>query len=136
LIAKVAQAITQHFNSSSALKDALTGGLYFQQAPQDASSPYAVFYFIGASHEEIMSSTSINNIIDIDLQFNIFEDSQDGGVGIASLAEILDNAFHWAEIHVDGYSRIKMQRQAILPVQYVDEIWQVSITYELSFQQS
>ena len=136
MIAQVAQAITQHYNASANLKDVLTGGLYFAQAPQDVSSPYAVFYFIGATHEEIMSSTSINNIINVELQFNIFATNQDGGLMIASIAEILDETFHWAEIHVDGYSRIKMQRQALLPVMYVDEIWQVSITYELSFQQS
>ncbi|KKN58270.1 hypothetical protein LCGC14_0553500 [marine sediment metagenome] len=134
MIAPVARAITQHYNKSTTLKDALAGGLFFQQAPQDVSFPYAVFYFIGASHEEIMDATFKNSIIDVDLQFNIFTDSQDGGASIASVSEILDNAYHWAEIHVDGYSRIKMQRQAIMPVLYVDEIWQVSITYELSFQ--
>ncbi len=134
MIAQVAKAITQHFNISTTLKDALTGGLYFQQAPQENPFPYAVFYFIGATHEEIMSHNSINNIIDVDLQFSIFDNPQDGGTSVASLSEILDTAYHWAEIHVDGYSRIKMQRQAILPVMYIDEIWQVSITYELSFQ--
>ena len=135
MIAKIAQAITQHYNASTNLKDALAGGLYFQQAPQEPSYPYAVFYIIGIDHEELMGTTYKNSIINVDLQFNVFEDEQDGGTAIASIADILDDAFHWSEIHVDGYSRIKMQRQAILPV-YVDEIWQVSITYELSFMES
>lgn len=136
MIAQVAKAITQHYNASVNLKNVLTGGLYFAQAPQDVDSPYAVFYFIGASHEEIMDPNYHNSIVNVELQFNIFATNQDGGLMIASIAEILDDAFHWAEIHVDGYSRIKMQRQALLPVKYVDEIWQVSITYELSFQKS
>ena len=136
MISQVAQAITQHYNASANLKDVLTGGLYFAQAPQDASSPYAVFYFIGATHEELMDPNYNKCIINVELQFNIFATNQDGGLVIANIADVLDDTFHWAEIDVEGYSRIKMQRQALLPVLYVDEIWQVSITYELSFQKS
>jgi hypothetical protein len=135
MIAEVAKAITSYFKTSNAYST-VDGRLYFHQAPQDVDFPYAVFYFIGASHEEIMSSASINNIIDITLQFNIFDDSQDGGAKIADVAKDFDNAFHWATINVSGYSYVKMQRQAILPVKFIDEIWQVSITYELSIQQS
>ena len=135
MIAKIAQGITQHFNASANLKDALTGGLYFQQAPQDATFPYAVFYLIGISHEELMGAAD-NNITDVEIQFNIFEDSQDGGSSIVSAAEILDAAFHWSEIYIEGYNRVKMQRQALLPLSYVDEIWMIPITYELSIQKT
>ena len=134
MIAQVARAITQHFNKSTTLKDALAGGLFFQQAPQDVSFPYAVFYLLGGSIEEIMDPNLKNSIIDMDLQFNIFTDSQDGGSAIASVSEIFSDAYDWAEIHVDGYSRIKMQRLTPPIVVYVDEIWQVSLNYELSFQ--
>lgn len=136
MIAQVATGIMNHFNQSATIFSSLEGRLFFQQAPQDVEFPYAVFYFVGASHEEIMSNTSINNIIDVSLQFNIFNNSQDGGQLVSELAGLLDDAFHWADISVDGYSPIKMQRQAILPVLYVDEIWQISITYELTIQQS
>jgi len=135
MITEIAKGIMNYFKSSF-LNDTLNGRLYFQQAPQDVSFPYAVFYFNGASHEELMSSTSINNIIECDLQFNIFDDSQDGGTRITEIAGLLDNAFHWAQINVNGYSYIKMQRENIQPVMFIDEIWQVVINYTLGIQQS
>ncbi len=135
MIAEVAKAITTYFKTSNAYST-VDGRLYFQQAPQDAIFPYAVFYFNGASHEELMSNTSINNIIECDIQFNIFDNSQDGGARIADIAKDFDDAFHWAEINVSGYSYIKMQRENIQPVLYVDEIWQVTINYTLGMQQS
>lgn len=136
MITEVAKGIMNYFRQSSAVYNALAGRLYFQQAPQDVSTPYAVFYFNGASHEEIMSSTSINNIIECDIQFNIFDDSQDGGTKVSEIAGLLDSAFHWAAINVSGYSYVKMQRENIQPVIYVDEIWQVVINYVLGIQTS
>ena len=135
MIAEVAKAIKNYFKTSNAYS-AVDGRLYFQQAPQDVTFPYAVFYFNGASHEEIMSNTSINNIVDVDLQFNLFDNSQDGGSRIADIAADFDNAFHWATINVSGYSYIKMQRDNIQPVIYIDEIWQVTINYTLGLQTS
>ena len=133
MIAEVAKGIMNHFKMAD-VYSTLEGRLYFQQAPQEVSFPYAVFYFNGASHEELMSSTSINNIIECDIQFNIFDNSQDGGAKIADIAKDFDNAFHWAEINVSGYSYIKMQRENIQPVIYVDEIWQIVINYVLAIQ--
>ena len=135
MIAEVAKAITAYFKASN-VYSTLGGRLYFQQAPQDVAFPYAVFYFNGASHEEIMSSDSINNIIECDIRFNLFDDSQDGGAKITDVAKDLDNAFHWADLTVGGYTFIKMQRENIQPVLYIDEIWQVSINYVLGIQQT
>ena len=135
MIAEVAKAITTHFRSSD-VYSVLDGRLYFQQAPQDVEFPYGVFYFNGATHEEIMSNTSINNIIECDLQFNLFDNTQDGGAKIADVAKDFDAAFHWATINVSGYSYVKMQRENIQPVMYIDEIWQVTINYVLGIQQS
>lgn len=135
MIAAVATAIMNYFKTSNAYST-VDGRLYFQQAPQDVEFPYAVFYFIGASHEEVMSSTSINNLIDIDLQFNLFDNSQDGGTKIADIQEDFDDAFHWATINVGGYSYIKMQKENIQPVMYINGIWQVTINYTLGIQKS
>ena len=106
MIAEIAQAIMNHFNQSTTLKDVLTGGLHFQLAPQNMTSPYAVFYIMGITHEEIMGAKT-NNITDVSIQFNLFEESEDGGSEMASIADILDAAYHWAEISVSGYNRIK-----------------------------
>jgi hypothetical protein len=135
MIAEIAKGITNYFKTSNAYSS-LGGRLYFQQAPQEPTFPYAVFYFNGVDHEEIMSSSSVNNLIECDIQFNIFDDSQDGGARIADVAKVLDASFHWATINVSGYSYIKMQRENIQPVMYVDEIWQVTINYTLGIQKT
>lgn len=129
MITEVAEAVMDKYKGS-ALKNALTG-LYFQQAPQRVSSPYGVFYFNGATYEEIMGGAN-DNITTIDLQFNLFSSADDGGQDIATLAEQLDDCFNWQELHADGYHYIKMQRESIIDVGFVDEIWQIVIMYSLS----
>ena len=130
MITEVAEAIMNRYKSCLVLKNALTG-LYFQQAPQNAVSPYGVFYFNGATYEEIMGGAD-DNITTVDLQFNLFSSADDGGQDIAVLAEQLDNCFNWQELHADGYYYIKMQRESIVDVGLVDEVWQVTIMYSLS----
>lgn len=129
MITEVAEAVMDKYKSCTVLKSALTG-LYFQQAPQDAVSPYGVFYFNGATYEEIMGGAN-DNITTVDLQFNLFSSADDGGQDIALLAEQLDNCFNWQELNADGYHFIKMQRETIVDVGFVDEIWQITIMYSL-----
>lgn len=132
MITEVAEAVMNKFKANIVLRNALTG-LYFQQAPQNAVSPYGVFYFNGATYEEIMGGAN-DNITTVDLQFNLFSSADDGGQEIAVLAEQLDNCFNWQELHADGYYYIKMQRETIVDVGFVDEIWEVVIMYSLSLQ--
>lgn len=132
MITEVAEAVMNKYKSCTVLKSALTG-LYFQQAPQDVVSPYGVFYFNGATYEEIMGGPD-DNITTVDLQFNLFSSADDGGQDIALLAEQLDDCFNWRELNANGYHYIKMQRETIVDVGFVDEIWQVTIMYSLSIQ--
>lgn len=133
MIAEVAESITQRFNADSVFKNALSGRLYFQQAPQDATMPYGVFYINGVTQEEIMG-TADDNITEVAIQFNLFTDNQDGGAGLASLAKNLTDCFDWQELNVSGWNYIKMQRENMLPVGFVDDVWQVTFDYSLGIQ--
>lgn len=130
MITEVAEAVMKKFKANIVLKNALTG-LYFQQAPQIATSPYGVFYFNGATYEEIMGGAD-DVMVTADLQFNLFSFADDGGQEIAILAEQLDNCFNWQELYADGYRYIKMQRESIVDVGFVDEVWQITLMYSLS----
>ena len=133
MIAQIARAIMQKFDGEMDLKNALIGGLYFQQAPQDATFPYGVFYFNGVTQQEIMGDAD-DSIQEVDIQFNLFSEKEDGGAELAMLSELFNTAFNWQDIYADGYHYIKMQRENILPLIYVDEIWQITTNYSLWLQ--
>ncbi len=128
----VAESITQKYNSNSTLSGALSG-LYFQQAPQKVASPYGVFYFIAVTQEELMGS-AFNNITQIDVQFSLVDETDDGGGSITALAAQLDDCFHWAALNIDGWNCIKFQREALIDLSYTDEIWQSVTDYSLWIQ--
>ncbi len=127
--AEIAEAITKKFNSSI-FKNSLTGGLYFQQAPQAPDYPYGVFFFIGASYDEIMGGAD-DGIVEMAIQFSLFTDAPDGGTTMALLAERCSDTFDWQQLNVDGFDYVKMQRDGMSAVTYTDEIWQTSLNYTL-----
>jgi hypothetical protein len=135
VIAQIAKAIMNKYNGETELKNALTGGLYFQQAPQGATFPYGVFYFNGATQQEIMGAAD-DSIQEVDIQFNLFSEKEDGGEELAILSELFNTAFNWQDIYASGYHYIKMQRENILPLIYVDEIWQITTNYSLWIQKN
>lgn len=133
MITEVAEAVMHKFETSQSLRSALDGNLFFQQAEQDQTGSYVVFTIEGVTQEEIMG-TADDNITDVELQFSIFTDVNDGGTEIASLTDLLIEAFDWAEINVTGYKYIKMQRESVLALGYVDEMWQSVVNYSLGIQ--
>jgi len=133
MISEVQEAIMQKFNASPSLRDALSGNMFYQNAEQDQTGSYVVFSIEGITQEEIMG-TADDNITDVEIQFSIFTDLNDGGMQIGLLSDLLMEAFDWEEIHVDGYHWIKMQREALVSLGYVDEVWQSVINYSLGIQ--
>ncbi|KKN71425.1 hypothetical protein LCGC14_0421470 [marine sediment metagenome] len=133
MMAEVAEAVIQKFEASPSLRSALGGNMFFQQAGQTQTGSYVVFSIEGVTQEEIMG-TADDNITDVELQFSIFTDVNDGGVEIASLTDLLTEAFDWVEINVNGFKYIKMQRESIAALGYVDEMWQTVIMYSLGIQ--
>ena len=131
MIDVISQAIIQKFNGST-LKSSLVD-LYFQEAPQGKSFPYGVFYYNGSTQEEIMGGPD-DNITQVDIQFNLFTEEDDGGGEISKLTELLNDTYHWQTLLIDGWRNIKTQRVAILSTTFVDNIWQASIDYEIWMQ--
>ena len=133
MMPEIAQAIMQKYGSETSLKSALSGGLYFQQAPQNVTAPYGVFYFNGITQDEIMGGAD-DSIQQIGLQFNIFSEKTDGGTEMSILTDLFCDAYNWQDVYASGWHYIKMQRESILPIGYVDEIWQVTIMFSLWVQ--
>lgn len=133
MIAVVAESIMQVFKNSQSLQKDI-GDLYFQQAPQDIDLPYGVFYINGYTQEELMGSSS-NNITQFDIQFSLFSDATDGGEQIATMIAALNDAYHWKVLLINGWRCLKMARETVLPLLYIDETWQASIDYSLWIQE-
>ncbi len=133
MIKAVSDSIIHRLCAYTPLNGELSGRMYFQMAPQDSAFPYCAFMFINIGQDEIMGGAS-DNITLIDLQFSIFSDSEGGGEEIASLTETLKDCYHWFELIIDGWTCLKMQRENVLPILYIDEIWQSTSEFSLWIQ--
>ena len=129
MLTELAEGIMNRFEAGI-FKNALVDGLFFQQAPQETSGTYGVFYITGATREEIMG-TADDGITDIEVQFNLFTDGQDGGSGIALLTDRLNDCYNWQSFPVDGFTNVKMSMESIANVMYVDEYWQSTVIYSV-----
>lgn len=138
-VTDITEAIFQKYQGSVSLMTTLLGGLYFQQAPQDdINFPYGVFYINGITTEtEVMSTQPVvndRNIYEVEVQFNLFSDILDDGDEIALLLDKFSEAFDWTNLSVNGQTCIKMQRESVTPILFVDDIWQATINYMLGLQ--
>ena len=68
MIEELAKAIHQKYNKDQVLKRTLSGGMFFQQAPKDIESPYAIFFYMGGTREEIMGGAD-DGIEQAEIQF-------------------------------------------------------------------
>lgn len=129
----IIDAVFQKFQGSVTLKQALTGGLYYQQAPQENPFPFVAFYLNGITQEEVMGADDCN-LYDVEIQFNIYSKALDDGNELSLLVDELTKVFDWTKLNVSGWHCIKMQRDTVAPILFVDEIWQATINYELGLQ--
>lgn len=130
MIRELATAIRQKFVSSTQLYSLLSGGLWFQRAPQNATYPYATLYIIAADKEEYMGGPD-DCMRRVQLQISIFSDVTDGGEQIALLAEKFNEAFDWCELWIHGYASVKLENTVTGPITNIDDIWQAVLNYEV-----
>ena len=129
MIKVVADSVMNKYNAD--FGTVLTGGLYYQQAPTDVTSPYSVFYINGITTDEIMGAAD-QNITDVELQFNLFSTSNDGGLNLAAIVDRFIDVMDWTTMSLaDSWYCVRMQRENLINLGYVDEIWQVSLIYML-----
>jgi hypothetical protein len=133
VIPEIAEAIVKKFNGDINLKNALTSGLFYQRASQGLTGNYGVFSFESISYNSIMGSPS-NNIVNVDVNFDLYSDVEDGGELIAMLADLISACFYEQKIYIEGYNYLIMEDENILPFGLVDDVWQVRVSYRLRMQ--
>ncbi len=130
MIESLAVAITSKYNANNALKKALTGGFHFTQAPQDTDMPYGVFNFVSLNKESILGNPP-KDILKATVQITVFSDVNDGGAELAQLSQKVMDCFDWSDLKYNRFYSIKVERETIGPILYIDEIWQVNIDYDI-----
>lgn len=135
MIRQVATAIKKQFDDTIALTSALAGGLYFQQAPQEPAWPYGVFYLLGGTRDEIMG-TAEQCVKNVDVQFNLFSNLNDGGVQVAELSESLTAAFNWEDLTIADYNCVFVSPDGLPIIQMVDGIWQATVYYTIGIEKT
>ncbi len=132
LVEAVTSAIQTDFEGDADLSAALSGGLWFTEAPQDVELPYGVYYWFDSFVREFLGNE--NNRMEIpQLQFNLFSDN--GSLDIADIASKTMALYDWNTITLDTdstqYSTALFERLSALNVGFVDDVWQYTIIYEL-----
>ncbi len=118
---KVCEAIKTKFDAADFT---YINSLYFEQAPQDAGLDYAVFHWIDSTERHLMGGT----LESVTIQFNVYMIAVDD-VG-ASIQELTDT-FDWCNLTIPGYDHISMERESTRNMQYVDDVWQIVLTYDI-----
>ena len=139
MIAVLGSAIWNRFNAENTLQAALTGGLWFGDAPDSTSYPFGTFNIDGIVRDEIMGSstgTSSEGINKASIRIQVYSKDLTGGTDISTLIDKAVNCFDWCTLTITGYTPIKMGGSIIAPIIYEDEIWQGSLLYEIWFQKS
>ena len=121
------------FLANSDLKTALGGNserrLYDGEAPQNPTSPYAVFQYIAG--DAPLTFTSIAEVMT--WQFSIFHESEDplDTATIDDVVKKLTAAYDDATLTVSGYTSIAVTRGASYAVPPIDNTQQFVINYEV-----
>ena len=135
MIKQVADAVKAKFDANVALKGALTGGLWFTQAPQNVGFPYAVFYMLGGTRDEIMG-TAEQCVKNVDVQINIFGNLRDGGSQIAELSTLCTDCYNWVDLTVADYSSVFVSPEGLPIIQCIDDVWQATCYYTIGVEKT
>jgi hypothetical protein len=133
MIKQSATSIANYYdsNAGSALSVLNTGGLFFQDAPQDVTEPYTVFSYAGSDIDEMMGG-KLDKIERANFVFNTFSAANDGGIEALDISEQLQLAYDEADLTIpDDYTNIRFQRTGTSSIFYIDDVWQITNLYTL-----
>jgi len=133
MIKQLCDGIYKFYNDSALIKAALTGGLYFTQAPQDVTSPYCVYYFIGSKPDEFMGGKN-DKIEKAEIQFNFFNTKIDGGVELANVVHTFEQGFNQQILSISDYNCLHCGQTLSMPFEFINDTWQMVLSYEIWLQ--
>ena len=124
--------IYSSYSNDTALKAALTGGLYLEQAPQETAMPYATFFTVAGRPDYWMGELMYEMLT---VQFDIYADMDaERQTAYAALTALYDDL----RPTVTGYTAVIMERnfQQMLRDGDQDQYFRAIVTYECRFKKT
>ena len=137
MIDSIAKAMMTRYNldpTGNALRALCTGGLWFSEAPQDTTKPYAVFTWGGSNIDDQMGGQS-NRYEVAQLSVMVFSDADDGGEEVFAITDAFMTLFDWCTLDYTGssYTHMACKRLSVVNLGKHDSIWTVNINYEIMY---
>ena len=132
MIDAVATAIYDIYNADTALKALVTGGFWFQEAPEGVSGNYAVYDFDSTGFDEMMGAAD-NSIKNNMFIVNVFVQNEDGSSAMSSIIDKIRDLYNWQALAITGYDFISSQISSFNTVIKDNEYWQVTANLEIKF---
>ena len=103
----------------------LSGKMYFTEAPQHTSYPYAVYNMIANDYDWMF----VEDMEEFLIQFSIYDDNT-SATNSTTYFENLKSLYDWAEPTVTGYQLVWMIRE-FAEVLHIDDVWQYIVQYRI-----
>ena len=138
MISNVATAIMTKYNENPAgntLRAAMTGGLWFMEAPDGVSFPYAVFTWNGSNIDEIAGDRT-SGIETANMTVSLFDSNDDGATRLFAIVQDFIELFDWSTLTYPAgeYSTLAIQRTSATNRGKIDNIWQVDLDYDVLYE--
>jgi len=118
---------------ANALYTALSGRLYFTEAPQDSTFPYCVFSMVSDVPDYYFGGEQFETYL---VEFNIF-DEDNSASDIGTLYENLKTLYDDCSITVVGYSNVIFEREHTnLFRDEENNVWQYNVQYYVMLEKS
>ena len=115
--------------AGTAMRAANTGGLWLNEAKDDVTPPYTAFSWIASTAEDYMGG----NYEIASIQFDVFSEADDGGMEALGIADKLMALYNDAVLTITNHTHIAMIRDGTGAAIFIDDVWQITITYSLWF---
>lgn len=139
MILDVAQAIMNKFNETpggDALRLALSGGLFFTEAPDNVAFPYGVFTWDDSFIDEQAGGfTSALEIASISVE--LYSKNDDGGLEVFDIEEKFIRLFDWSILTYPvspGYVHVSIRRMSEINRGKIDNVWTINLNYEVQYE--
>ena len=139
MIADLMTAIKSRYlsDAGASLRAANTGGLWWQQAPQDTAMPFVIVYWISSTCDDFAGGAS-DRIEKADLQFSVFSDAEDGGTEAADIIKKTQALYDWCALQLptgSTYTHLAFDRTGTGNMSLnEDGIWHAVILYTVWFE--
>lgn len=129
---KLFEGIYTYYNAN--ITGDIAGDIYFEEAPQNTSFPYVVYYLISKVPEYYLDEKTFEEVI---IQFSIYDDDKSASDIMTYYAELVGDFDHASSISVTGYTVLNFEREfENLDRDIENGIWHYSIRYRCLLQKN